>query len=662
MSTSAYGFKERTGPSSRSATPSAPEKLKHAWKALPDVWELIKPRRAILFLGFALMAVNRVAGLILPGSTKYLVDDVIGKRQTRLLVPLVLVVLAATVVQGLTSFSLTQLLSKSSQRMITELRVKVQAHIGRLPVSFYDSNKTGVLVSRIMSDVEGVRNLIGTGLIEFAGGIMTSILALVILLRISVTMTVVAFGVLLAFAFGLSRAFQTIRPIYRARPKLNAEVTGRLTESLGGVRVVKGYHAEAREEKVFSEGVQRLLENVIKTLTATSLMSLSASALMGIVSAMIMLLGARQILAGTMTLGTFLTFTIFLGMLIAPVTQIVALGPQMVEALAGLERTREILNEKTEDETVGRSTRLGRVEGRVAFEDVGFAYDAGKQVLYDVNFQSEPDTVTALVGPSGAGKSTVIGLIAAFYVPTVGRVLVDGVDLSKVLLDSYRTQLGVVLQETFLFDGTIRENVAFARPDASEREILAACHIARVDEFAEAFEKKYDTVVGERGVKLSGGQKQRVSIARAILADPRILILDEATSSLDSESEAVIQEGLRYLMRGRTTFVIAHRLSTVRRADQILVVEGGRIIERGTHESLYAAGGRYYDLYTKQHGVEMNLFLAPGEGSGDREDSQTFNGEAGVNGNARVSGDASANGQRDSMLPEAIRLIQNRES
>lgn len=656
MSTSTYGFKERAGPSRGSAAPTAPEKLKHAWKVLPDVWELIKPRRTILLLGFGLMAVNRVAGLILPGSTKYLVDDVIGKRQTRLLVPLVLVVLAATVVQGLTSFSLTQLLSKSSQRMITELRIKVQAHIGRLPVSFYDSNKTGVLVSRIMSDVEGVRNLIGTGLIEFAGGIMTSILALIILLRISVTMTMVAFAVLLAFAFGLSRAFKTIRPIYRARPKINAEVTGRLTESLGGVRVVKGYHAEAREEKVFSEGVQRLLENVIKTLTATSLMSLSASALMGIVSAMIMLLGARQILAGTMTLGTFLTFTIFLGMLIAPVTQIVALGPQMTEALAGLERTREILNEKTEDETAGRTTRLGRVNGRIAFETVEFAYDAGKQVLYDVEFQSEPGTVTALVGPSGAGKSTIIGLIAAFYVPTAGRVSVDGVDLSTVLLDSYRTQLGVVLQETFLFDGTIRENVAFARPDASERDILAACHIARVDEFAETFEKKYDTVVGERGVKLSGGQKQRVSIARAILADPRILILDEATSSLDSESEALIQEGLRYLMRGRTTFVIAHRLSTVRRADQILVVEGGRIIERGTHESLYAAGGRYYDLYTKQHGVEMNLFLAPGEGSGEGDESQSLNEVSTTN------GEAASNGQRNSVIPDAIRLIQNRES
>ncbi|MGA2717418.1 MAG: ABC transporter ATP-binding protein [Candidatus Acidiferrales bacterium] len=597
------------------------QKLKHAWAALPDAWALLRPRRGILFAGLLLMAINRLAGFILPGSTKYLVDDVINKRQVHLLVPIVLVVLAATIIQGLTSYSLTQLLSKSSQRLITELRVKVQSHIGRLPVAFYDSTKSGVLVSRIMSDVEGVRNLMGTGLIEFMGGIMTSIIALVVLLRISVMMTAVASAILLVFAFGLSRAFETIRPFYRARPKITAEVTGRLTESLGGVRVVKGYHAEEREEKVFASGVQRLLENVVSTLTVTSLMALSATGLLGVVSAVMMFLGTRQILGGTMTMGTFFEFTLFLGMLVAPVSQIVGLGPMMIEALAGLERTREILNEKTEEQTPGRNIHLDRVEGRVAFRNVSFAYDAGKQVLYDVSFDSEPDTVTALVGPSGSGKSTIIGLIAAFYVPTAGKVLVDGVDLAQVRLDSYRTQLGVVLQETFLFDGTIRENVAFSRPDATDEQVLEACRIARVDEFAEAFEKKYDTIVGERGVKLSGGQKQRVSIARAILADPRILILDEATSSLDSESEALIQEGLRYLMRGRTTFVIAHRLSTVRRADQILVVEAGRIVERGTHESLYDARGRYFDLYTKQHGVESNLFLAPGEGDAASEES-----------------------------------------
>jgi subfamily B ATP-binding cassette protein MsbA len=597
------------------------QKLKHAWKILPDAWALLRPRRGILLGGLFLMAINRVAGFILPASTKYLVDDVISKRQIHLLLPLVLVVMAATVVQGLTSYSLTQLLSKSSQRLITELRLKVQAHIGRLPVAFYDSTKSGVLVSRIMTDVEGVRNLMGTGLIEFMGGIMTSIIAIVVLVRISAAMTAVATAILLIFAFGLSRAFKTIRPYYRARPKISAEVTGRLTESLGGVRVVKGYHAEEREEKVFAAGVQRLLENVLSTLTATSLMTLSATGLLGIVSAVMMFMGARQILSGRMTLGTFFEFTLFLGMLVAPVSQIVGLGPMMIEALAGLERTREILNEHTEEQAVGRTIHLERVDGQVTFEHVSFSYDAGKQVLFDVSFSSEPDTVTALVGPSGAGKSTIIGLIAAFYVPTSGRVLVDGVDLAHVRLDSYRTQLGVVLQETFLFDGTIRENVAFSRPDASEDQILEACRIARVDEFAEAFEKKYDTIVGERGVKLSGGQKQRVSIARAILADPRILILDEATSSLDSESEALIQQGLRYLMRGRTTFVIAHRLSTVRRADQILVVEAGRIVERGTHESLYNERRRYFDLYTKQHGVESNLFLAPGEGDSVADDA-----------------------------------------
>ena len=625
---------------------SKPEKSKGAWKLLPDVWELIEPRKAVLALGFGLMLINRVAGLVLPGSTKFLIDNVIDKHQRQLLVPIILAVVCATLVQGVTSFSLTQLLSKSSQRMITDLRIKVQAHIGRLPVAFYDANKTGVLVSRIMSDVEGVRNLIGTGLIEFAGGIMTSIFALVVLLRISSSMTAVAAVVLIVFAISLNKAFKTIRPLFRARPKLNAEVTGRLTESLGGVRVVKGYHAEEREGKVFAGGVHRLLDNVIKTLTMTSLMSLSSTVLMGLVSAAIMFLGAQKILAGTMTLGTFVTFTIFLGMLIAPLVQIVSIGPQLTEAITGLERTREVLNEKPEDDQPGRTVSLDRVTGSVVFEHVDFSYDTGKPVLHDINFDSAPGTVTALVGPSGAGKSTIIGLIAAFYVPTSGRVLVDGCDLANVRLDSYRTQLGVVLQDTFLFDGTIRENVAFARPDATESEILEACRIARVDEFAEGFESKYDTVVGERGVKLSGGQKQRVSIARAILADPRILILDEATSSLDSESEALIQEGLRYLMRGRTTFVIAHRLSTVRRADQILVVEAGRIVERGTHESLYAAGGRYHELYTKQHGVETNLFLAPGESSSVPEESEPAESESA----------STTQGETD--LPNAIRLLR----
>ena len=411
-------------------SPSKSEKRTNAWKNLPDVWALVKPRRGLLALGFVLMAINRVSGLVLPASTKYLVDNVIGKRQMNLLTPIVLGVLAATIIQGATSFTLTQLLSKSAQKMIADLRRQVQAHIGRLPVSFYDANKTGALVSRIMSDVEGVRNLIGTGLVEFVGGLMTAVIALVYLIHTSVAMTAVAFGILFVFGFGINKAFATIRPIFRARPKITAEVTGRLTESLSGVRVVKGYHAEEREEGVFSAGVRRLLDNVLKTLTATSLMSLSAAGLMGVVSAIIMEFGAHKILGGTMTLGTFFAFNIFLGLLVAPVFQIVAIGTQITEAITGLERTREILNEKVEDEAPGRTVTLDRVNGMVEMEDVSFAYDTRKEVLHDVSFQSEPGTVTALVGPSGAGKSTIIGLIAAFYVPSSGRVFVDGADLA----------------------------------------------------------------------------------------------------------------------------------------------------------------------------------------------------------------------------------------
>jgi subfamily B ATP-binding cassette protein MsbA len=581
---------------------------------LPLVWELVRPRRGLLALGFFLMAINRVASLVLPYSTRYLIDSVIVRHQLQLLKPLVLGVLGATVIQGITSFSLTQLLSKAAQRLIAELRQKVQAHVERLPVAFHDSTKSGVLVSRIMSDVEGVRNLIGTGLVDLCGGLLTAAIALVVLFRISSLMTVLAFGFLALFALALKKAFQTIRPIFRERGKINAEVTGRLAESLGGIRVVKGYHAEEREERVFGAGVMRLLNNVLRTLTATSVMGLSASVLLGVVGAVIMYVGARQILAGSLTIGEFFTYTMFMGFLIAPVMQIVQIGTQLTEALAGLERSHEILMTAAEDRDPQRTITLPPIEGNVGFDHVSFSYDGSRMVLNDISFHASPGTVTALVGSSGSGKSTTIGLISAFYVPTAGAVVVDGFDLSKVRLDSYRTQLGVVLQESFLFDGTIRENVSFSRPDAPEEDILRACRIARVDEFAESFAEKYDTVVGERGVKLSGGQRQRISIARAILAEPRILILDEATSSLDSESEQMIQHGLSYLMKGRTTFVIAHRLSTIRRADQILVMEQGRIVERGTHEQLYAAGGRYFDLYTKQHGLESNLFLAPGEG------------------------------------------------
>jgi ABC-type multidrug transport system fused ATPase/permease subunit len=591
-----------------------PPKVQRLRAVLPIVWELTRPRVGLLSIGFLLMIVNRVASLVLPYSTKFLFDSVIPKHSLHLLDRLVLVVLGATLIQGITSFSLTQLLSKEAQRLITELRQRVQKHISRLPVAFYDANKTGMLVSRIMSDVEGVRNLLGTGLVDFAGGLLTSAIALVLLVRISAVMTSLALGFLLCFAVALAKAFGTIRPIFRERGKINAEVTGRLTESLGGVRVIKGYHAEEREEAVFAQGVKRLLENVMRTLTATSVMSLSASVLLGVVGAGVTFIGARQIMAGTMSIGGLVSFTAMLAFLIAPMAQAVGIGTQLTEALAGLERTQEILHEGPEDQDPKRSVALGDIRGTVEFDDVSFSYDGVHEVLHDISFRAEPGTVTALVGSSGSGKSTTIGLISAFYVPTKGKILVDGTDLSTVRLDSYRTRLGVVLQESFLFDGTIRENVMFSRPGASEEEFLRACRIARVDEFAESFAEKYDTVVGERGVKLSGGQRQRISIARAILAEPRILILDEATSSLDSESEQMIQQGLSYLMQGRTTFVIAHRLSTIRRADQILVMEQGRIIERGTHEQLYEVQGRYYDLYTRQHGLEHNLFLAPGEG------------------------------------------------
>jgi ABC-type multidrug transport system fused ATPase/permease subunit len=587
------------------------ERLKAVW---PEVWKLMQPRRGLLALGFVLMVCNKLAGFVLPYSSKFLIDNVVTRHQTGLLRPLVFAVLTATLVQGITSFSLTQLLSKAAQRLIADLRQQVQAHVSRLPVTYYDGNKTGALVSRIMSDVEGVRNLLGTGLVDFVGGIVAACIALVLLLRISVPLTLMAVGSLGCFAIVLNKAFSTIRPIFRERGKINAEVTGRLTESLGGVRVIKGYHAESREEKVFAAGVRRLLDNVMRTLTATSLMSLSASVLLGVVGAATMYIGGRQMVSHTLSPGSYFSYNFLLVFLVAPIMQVVSIGTQLTEALAGLERTQEVMHERPEDRDPKRSVELRDIVGTVEFDNVSFSYDGTHEVLHDISFRSEPGTVTALVGSSGSGKSTTIGLICAFYVPSQGTIRVDDVDLSTVRLDSYRTRLGVVLQESFLFDGTIRENVAFSRPNASEEEIMRACRIARVDEFAESFAEKYETIVGERGVKLSGGQRQRISIARAILAEPRILILDEATSSLDSESEEMIQHGLSYLMQGRTTFVIAHRLSTIRRADQIMVLEQGRIVERGTHAELYAARGRYYDLYTRQHGVENNLFLAPGEG------------------------------------------------
>ncbi len=616
------------------------------WKSLPDAWRMLKPNVPLLAVGFVLMAIGKVAGLTIPYVTKPFVDRVLNGGQIGLLPRIVEAVLISTLVLALTSYSLSQLISKSAQRMIAELRRRVQTHIGRLPISYFDSNKTGQLVSRIMNDVEGVRNLIGTGLIDFFGSILTAVLAFGYLLHVSWMLTVIAMCLLIVFGVGMSKAFAVIRPLFRARPKITAEVSGRLTESLGGVRVIKGYNAESREEKVFADGVDRLLQNILSSINAISMMSSSSSVLMGLVTALLMYFGGRMVFHRSMTTGDWVQYSFFLAMLVAPVFQIVAIGTQVNEALAGLERTRDVLKESREETDPRRQLEIGPIKGTVGFQEVGFAYEKGKPVLNEVSFSAEPGSVTALVGPSGAGKSTIIGLIASFYTPTSGRVLVDGMDLSTVKLSSYRTQLGVVLQETFLFDGSIRENVAFSRPDATEEEILNACRIARVDEFAEPLEKKYDTIIGERGVKLSGGQKQRVSIARALLANPRILILDEATSSLDSESETLIQQGLAQLMKGRTTFVIAHRLSTIRRADQILVIEGGRIVERGTHPTLYAAHGRYFEMYTKQHGLEENLFLAPGEGAADPE----------------AAGQRGAGGAGEPGIAAAMRIIRGNQT
>ena len=602
-----------TGKATTAALTAARPKPKLS-KVMPEIWKLVKPRKWLIGGSFLIMIVNRATSLVLPGSTKFLIDNVMTKGQLKLLPVIVSVVVAATILQGLTSYALTQLLSKAGQRLITDLRKQVQSHIGRLSVSFFDENRTGTLVARIMTDVEGVRNLIGTGILDFFGGVLTAVFAFCVLIRLSVEMTLLTFAVMAVFALILQRAFKTIRPIFRERSKINAEVTGRLTESLGGVRVVKGYHAEESEAEVFATGANRLLANVISSLTAQSMMALASTSVLGVVGALIMYLGAHQVVAHRLTTGGYVQFVAFLAFMVAPIAGLVSIGTQLTEALAGLDRTTEILGEREEDADPKRRIELGTLRGEVRFDDVMFEYESGKPVLHGISFDSQPGTVTALVGSSGSGKSTIISLICGFHTASGGQIDVDGIDLSTVKLSSYREQLGVVLQETFLFDGTIAENVRFSRPGATEPQLLEACRIARVDEFAERFPEGYDTIVGERGVKLSGGQRQRISIARAILADPRILILDEATSSLDSESEAMIQGGLSFLMRGRTTFVIAHRLSTIRKADQILVVEQGNIVERGTHESLYASGGRYFDLYTRQHGLEMNLFLAPGEG------------------------------------------------
>ena len=588
----------------------------------PQVWRLVAPRKGLIVAGLVLMLVNRVAGLVMPYLSKSLLNTVLAVHPDPHVLPQIVgIVVVATLVQAITSYSLTQLLSVAGQRLIADMRREVQRHVGLLSVAYYDENRTGTLVARIMTDVEGVRNLIGTGLVQFLGGIFTAVLVFFFLLHSSPKVTLVVFAVVGGFVFVLRYGFQVLRPTFRERGRINAEVTGRLTESLGGVRVVKGYHAEEREHRVFSAGVDRLLANVMKSLTMTSMLSSASTTVLGVVSALVMWLGGHLVLERAWNAGDYLQYNMFLAFMIAPVFQMVNVGTQLTEAFAGLDRTNELLNELQENQMPGRTVQMPPIAGNVRFDDVEFAYTPGKPVLYGVSFSAQPGMVTALVGSSGSGKSTIISLLCAFHTPSQGRVLVDGVDLAHVDLHTFRSQLGVVLQESFLFDGSIRENVMFSRPDASEEQFLFACRTARVDEFAERFPEGYDTLVGERGVKLSGGQRQRLSIARALLAEPRILILDEATSSLDSESEAMIQAGLSQLMQGRTTFVIAHRLSTIRRADQILVVEDGRIVERGNHAELFALGGRYYDLYTRQHGLEANLFLAPGEGDLVPEDN-----------------------------------------
>ncbi len=582
-----------------------------------NVWaearDLIWARRGRLSLGLLLMLVSRVAGLVLPATSKFLIDDVIGKGRHELLMTLALAAGAATVVQAITSFSLSQILGVAAQRSITEMRMRIEEQVIRLPVSYFDSTKSGILISRIMSDAEGIRNIVGTGLVQLVGGAVTAVLAMFVLFYLNWQLTMITIVTLAIFGVIMAFGFRRVRPLFRKRGEINARVTGRLAESLGGIRVVKAYTSEKREDFIFATGVHELFRNVAQTITSVSAVGASATVVLGVVSVIMMTIGGRAIISGSMSLGDLVMYVFFTGLLAAPVMSIASIGTQITEAFAGLDRIHELMVMKTERELDEGREPIDGVSGQIDFEDVSFEYTPGVPVLEHVSFSAPARTTTALVGSSGSGKSTLISLVMTFNHPTQGRILIDGKDLAGVRLDDYRSRLGIVLQDNFLFDGTVAENILYGRPEATPDEMLAAARIAHVDEFVDPLELKYETIVGERGIKLSGGQRQRIAIARAILADPSILILDEATSSLDSESEAKIQDGLRALRSGRTTFVIAHRLSTIRGADQILVIEGGEIVERGTHADLIALAGRYKQLYDKQYHFETDRFVNPGE-------------------------------------------------
>jgi ABC-type multidrug transport system fused ATPase/permease subunit len=587
-----------------------PINYRNAWE---EAKALAWTHRWRLLVGLALMVVAQLAGLVMPASSKFLVDDVIGKRRVDLLWPLALAVGAATVVQAITSFALSQVLGVAAQRAITDMRKRVQRQVTQLPVRFFDSTQTGVLISRIMSDAEGIRNLVGTGLVQLSSGLMTSAIGLGVLLWLNWRLTTITLVVLAAFGACMAVAFTRLRPLFRIRGQINAEVTGRLAESLGGIRIVKAYVAERREQLVFARGAHRLFRNVAQSLTGVSGVTAFTTLVIGSIGVIMISVGGRAIVEGTMTLGDFVMYVFFTGLLAAPLVQMASIGTQITEALAGLDRIREILGAETETEEDRRREPISTVVGRVSFDRVEFEYQPNTPVIRGVSFDAPAGTTTALVGSSGSGKSTLISLVMAFNRPTRGVVRVDGRDLTTLRLRDYREHLGIVMQDNFLFDGTIADNIRFSRPDATLEQVREVSRIAHSEEFILGFEKGYETVVGERGIKLSGGQRQRIAIARAILADPRILILDEATSSLDSESEALIQDGLRSLRRGRTTFVIAHRLSTIRSADQILVLEGGEIVERGTHGDLMARHGRYRQLHDKQYALELDRYVNPGE-------------------------------------------------